>query len=468
MNPHPVLHPVPSTEGRGRGKRSRVLLAAGAAIAAAAGGAALPSSPATAATSPTTPATTPAVAKAPVLSDATVPRPTPSGIETVLGWYDATWEAIKKESWGLTGQTQIFATRTYALAWGAAEEAATNVEVKPGTSTAVARQAAIAFAIHDTLVSLTPRGKAVVDAQLDATLKSLPEGTKLNGPRIAGEAAAANWTTKRLGDGLQPNQVNKPIALPAPTNGVWRPTPPNNAAPVQAGQGAAQPFLVKNLIYKFVAPEPPAIDSPEVIADLNEIAKLGSATSTERGPERTQIARFWSQTSVAGYQSILRDVLTHDTRGPLKQAHLIKVFHEVTGDAQIAVYAAKYKYLRWRPITALTTDDGNPNTPYVPGFKPLIDTPPHPEYPSGHVGYAAAAEVALKTLVGKTPVKPIRAQSTVAPGVFTAYTTWGEITDDNVNARVWSGIHLRSTDNITRKFGYKVARAALRAAGELK
>lgn len=465
MNPHPVLHPAPATEERGRGKRSRALIATGAALATVAVAAVLPTSPAAA----TTPAKKTPVAKPKlVLGDATVPRPTPSGIETVLGWYDATWEAIKKENWGLTGQTQINATRTYALAFGAAEEAATTVEIKPGASVALSRQAAIAFAIHDTLVSLTPRGKAVVDAQLDATLKSFPEGTKLNAPRIAGEAAAANWTTKRLGDGLQPNQINKPFNLPAPTNGVWRPTGPAFAAPVQAGQGQAQPFLVDNLIYKFPAPEPPAIDSPEVIADLNEIAKLGSLNSGDRGAERTQIAKFWSQTSVAGYQSILRDVLTTDTRGPLKQVHLIKVFHEVTGDAQIAVYAAKYKYLRWRPITALTTDDGNPNTPFVPGFQPLIATPAHPEYPSGHVGYAAAAEVALRTLFGKDPVKPVKAQSTVQPGVYSAYTTWSEITDDNVNARVWSGIHLRSTDNISRKYGYKIARAALRAAGELE
>ncbi len=466
MNPHPVLSPAPPTGERRRSRYARPLFVTAAAIAAAA---ALPvgAAAASAAKPKTTKAKT--ATPAPVLSNATVPRPTPTGIETLLGWYDTTWEAVKKENWGLTGQTQIVATRTFALAFGAAEEAAANVEQpKPGNGTlALARQAAIAFAIHDTLVSLTPRAKALVDQQLDATINSLPEGTKLNGPRNAGEAAAASWTTKRLGDGLDLPTINRPFNIPAPTNGVWRLTSPGTL-PVQAGQGAAQPFLVKNVAGKFIAPEPPAIDSPEVIADLNEIASLGSLNSALRGPERTQIARFWSQTSVAGYVSILRDVLTRDTRSPRELAHIVKVFHEVTGDAQIAVYASKYRYLRWRPVTALTTDDGNPNTPFVKGWTPLITTPAHPEYPSGHVGYAAAAEVALQTFFGKTPAKPVRAQSTVFPGVFTAYTTWGEITDDNVNARVWSGIHLRSTDNISRKYGYKIARAALRAAGELK
>ena len=464
MNSHPVLQSRPATEGRRRWRTSGSVLAV---AAIAAGAAALPSSPATAATTPaaTTPAAT-APKSAPVLSNAFVPRPTPTGIETVLGWYDTTAQAIAKSGW-TTGNTQITATRTWVVAWGAAEEAATNVVPKPGKGKLSAvRQAAIAFAIHDVLVSLTPSAKALVDQQLQATIDSLPEGTGLNQARSAGEAAAANWTTKRLGDGLDVATVNRPFNIPAPANGVWRLTGPGQ--PVQAGQGSGEPFLVKNIAGKFIAPKPPAYDSPEVIADLNEIDKLGSLNSTERGPERTQIARFWSQTSVAGFTSILRDVLTHDTRGPLKQAHIIKTFHQVVGDAQIAIYASKYRYLTWRPVTALTTDDGNPATPYDPKFVPFISTPLHPEYPSGHVGYAAAAEVALKTLIGKTPVKPIRAQSTVAPGVFNAYTTWGEITDDNVNARVWEGIHLRSTNNLSRHYGYKLARASLRAAGELK
>ena len=65
---------------------------------------------------------------------------------------------------------------------------------------------------------------------------------------------------------------------------------------------------------------------------------------------------------------------------------------------------AKYRYLFWRPVTAIDPtsvspdgygpvpgpDDGNPATVEQPGWRPLLVTPNHPEYPSAHGTFAAA------------------------------------------------------------------------------
>ncbi|WP_272476039.1 vanadium-dependent haloperoxidase [Baekduia alba] len=116
-------------------------------------------------------------------------------------------------------------------------------------------------------------------------------------------------------------------------------------------------------------------------------------------------------------------------------------------------------------MTALTVDDGNPATPYDPSFKPLISTPLHPEYPSGHAGFAGAAEQTLRTLIGPHPAKPIVVTSPNAVGVYRTYAEWAEATQDNIDARVWEGIHLRSTDVTSAELGRQIARAELKAAG---
>jgi hypothetical protein len=392
--------------------------------------------------------------------------PNPSS-DVVVNWYDATRVAVDQAGYPAAGNTQITASRTWAIAWGAADRAiaALPATLSPGGRD-VATRAALSTAVHDALAGLLPNAKGLVDEARRRTLTRLPGSAAKDAGKAAGRKAAAELLAARTHDGLDVSAVNPPFTPPAdPALGVWRPTPPAFAPAVQAGQGKAKPFLIADVATRFVAPEPPAIDSPAVIADLQEVDRLGSATSAERTPEQTALARLWSQTSVNGFTQILRGTITGAERPVAPRVHLVAVFHEVTTDAQIAVYASKYRYLRWRPATALTTDDGNPATPYDASFKPFVNTPAHPEYPSGHAGYAGAAEAVFRALVGPRPAAPITIASTTTPAVFATYTDWSQPTQDNIDARVWEGIHLRSTDVASAAFGRSVAQAALRAAG---
>ena len=80
----------------------------------------------------------------------------------------------------------------------------------------------------------------------------------------------------------------------------------------------------------------------------------------------------------------------------------------VGADALISCLFAKYHYLFWRPVTAIDPtaitadgfgpvpgyDDGNPATLEQMGWRPLLATPNHPEYPAAHGAVTSAmAEV---------------------------------------------------------------------------
>ncbi len=127
----------------------------------------------------------------------------------------------------------------------------------------------------------------------------------------------------------------------------------------------------------------------------------------------------------------------------------------VTTDAQIAIYNAKFRYVFWRPVTAIR--DGSPGVTADPTWTPLFTTPPYPEYPSGHGGYAGAAQQVLTAFVGPFAPVPISVTSPTDPGSTHVYTNWAQITQEVINARVWEGIHFRFSDNTGARQGAEVA-----------
>jgi hypothetical protein len=70
-------------------------------------------------------------------------------------------------------------------------------------------------------------------------------------------------------------------------------------------------------------------------------------------------------------------------------------------DAHIASWAIKKKYGFWRPVTAIRIAVENPD----PNWEPLLNTPAHPEYVSGHCIYSGAAARVLQQLFGDDGVK---------------------------------------------------------------
>lgn len=378
-----------------------------------------------------------------------------SRLSVVLDWYDTTAATIA--AGGAT--TQITNNRTWAISWLAAARA--THEVSPGFDRRDFQDAALASAVHDALVALIPSRAQELDTALRTTLDRVPDGPAKAKGVAAGARQARLLLASREGDGLDPASVNAPFTVPSAAPGVWQPTPPDYAPAAQYGNRIARPFLLDSPD-QYRLPAPPALDSARYRADLAEVRAYGAVNSTVRTQRQTETATFWFGSSLTLYTEPLRVAVARSQPSTPGQAALVALFHVALADTQIATSDTKYAYLRWRPVTAIRTGAIAPD----PEWTPLHITPAHPDYPSGHNTYAGAAEAVLTALTGPRTA-PFELTSPTAPGVTRTYTAWSQLSQDNLDARVYSGIHTRSADEAGLVLGKQVAGHALHNAERL-
>jgi hypothetical protein len=386
-----------------------------------------------------------------------------STIDTVAEWYDVTAATVATGT-----RPQVTNSRIWAIGWLAAARAVRTVP--PGLARQPYQEAGLASAVHEALVALVPERVVELDAALAATLARIPAGPAKDRGVAAGQREAQRLLADRAGDGLDPASVN-PAFDPGPAvPGTWQPTPPAFAPAIQAGTRFAAPFLLGRGD-RFRLPAPPPLGSPRYHADLVEVRDYGAVDSPVRSQAQTDNAQFWLGSSLTIYDGVLRAALVQSRRSFDWRVALVAIFHVVLVDAQIATSDTKYAYRWWRPVTALrAADTGDPAIASDPSWTPLHPTPAHPDYPSGHNTYAGAAEGVLTALIGPRSREPFTITSPSAPGVTRTYTGWHRLTVENIDARVWSGIHTRTADEAGARLGlriaaYDLARASLLFAG---
>lgn len=376
-----------------------------------------------------------------------------------LAWYDTTAETIATGGSKLPPVTN---SRTWAISWIAAARALQHVP--SGVDRRDYGDAALAAAVHRALVELVPTRAPELDAALQQTLDQTPDGRAETLGLAAGERQARQILHDREGDGLDAASVNAPFTVPPAAPGVWQPTPPAYAPAVQNGTRFARPFLLKDAD-AFRLPAPPAVTSERYRRDLKEVREFGELNSTVRTPRQTDTANFWFDSSLALWTEPIRVALAATShRPPAEQAELVALTNATLVDTQIATSDSKYTYPLWRPVTAIRTGVGD--IPADPAWTPLHTTPAHPDYPSGHNTYAGATETVLTALTGPRTA-PFTLTSTTAPGVVRTYTAWHQLTRENVDARVWLGIHTRLADEAGVALGTDVARYGLAHARPL-
>jgi len=324
----------------------------------------------------------------------------------------------------------------------------------PAPAGASAEAAAIAAA-HRALVTLFPLQTAALDAARAASLaaRNLTEAD----PGIAfGESAAAAVLAARANDGASLAQ----FAYTAPgagTPGVW--VAIGTAPPLLPGWGSVTPWVL-NSGAQFRPDGPPSLDSGRWARDYNEVKEIGANVSATRTAEQTEIARFWLGTPSAIWNSAARGVI--DARGLdlSESAYVLALMYLAASDASIACWDAKYTFNFWRPQAAIRSGqlDGNDATVADPAWTPLFPTPPHPEYLSGHTTNSSAMATMLAFLFGDNPGIAIVATSPTNPSFARQWTTFSEGVDEVINARIYSGIHFRTSDESGARVGRQVAR----------
>ncbi len=362
-----------------------------------------------------------------------------SARESVLStWYEQTDQAVATQG----PPPDPVAARTWALAWWAADRAIVGRKDGPYVD------AAVASAVHDVLLALVPQRQKELDDALDP---GADEAGSASGREQAAEVLA-----ERSNDGLDSQSVEQPFTVPVLGPGVWRPTPPQFRDARQAGLPGATPFLLRSADQ--LRPGPPPRPGTQVYRrDLAEVRALGRDVGSARTPEQTTVALFWAGSELDVQVRLVREAMQAARLSTADGARLLSAFHRITADAEIAVFDAKYTYLSWRPVTALQVDgDGDPSTPRVRDWNPLIPTPGHPEYPSAHTVYAAASAAVLAHFLGPAPARPLVIADATS-NTRRSYATWQQAVEENEDARVWAGIHVRTSDEVGSQLGRRVA-----------
>jgi hypothetical protein len=321
--------------------------------------------------------------------------------------------------------------------------------------------AAAAAAAHLALVQLYPAQQAILDAAYAASLASIPNGPAKTDGVAVGEAVATQILAMRATDGADA-AIIAPYT-PGSQPGDWIATPPAFRPALDPGWGTLQPFFLREGS-QFRPGPPPALDSPRYTRDFNEIKEIGSATSSTRTQDQTNLARFWISTAPQNWNPAARQVAVAQGLTLSQNARAFALLNLAGADAFIASWDAKFTYNQWRPVTAIRAANttGNPDTIADPGWTPLLITPPFPDYIAGHATYGGAAEEVLEHVFGRHPGVVMKLTSATAPGVVETYTTFDEIAEGVVDARVLGGIHWRTSCLRGRRVGQQVGAFAVR------
>jgi hypothetical protein len=342
--------------------------------------------------------------------------------------------------------------------------------------------AAVAEAAYRTLVHYFPSQAGNLGALHTEALGLIADGTAKNDGQAVGLAAAANIITLRNGDGrMTPIGVTSAFPTLPPGPGVWRLTPPF-AAPQVPWVGDVRRFVLRS-VDQFLPEPPPSLQSDEWVEAFNAIKAYGSATSSVRSDEQTAIARFWSANVIRQYNQVGRDVASTRGLSLLETARLAAMVNLVGADALMSALYAKYHYLFWRPVSAIDPtaviadgfgpvpgyDDRNPATVEQTGWRPLLTTPNHPEYPAAHGVITSAMAEVFRTFLGTNQIDlDIHGfDATGPPGNLNAvrhYDMPNDLRHEIVGARLWAGLHYRFSSIAGVVLGRKVAQFDLRHA----
>jgi hypothetical protein len=326
---------------------------------------------------------------------------------------------------------------------------------------AASPDAAAAAAAHSALLKLYPAQRGALDAAYLASLAAIPDSSaKTNGIAV-GEAVAAKILAMRATD--RANAAIIAPYIPGSGPGGWSPTPPAFQAVLDPGWGAVRPFFLREGSQFRPAP-PPALDSPQYTQDFNEIKQIGSATSVTRTQDQTDLARFWVSTAPQIWNPAARQAAIAHGLTLSQNARVFALLNLAGADAFIASWDAKFTYNQWRPVTAIraANTSANPDTIADSSWTPLLATPPFPDYIAGHTTYAGAAEKVLEYVFSGDPGVVMKLTSATAPGVMETYTTFDAIAEGVVDARVWGGIHWRTSSSRGRQVGQQIGAFAVR------
>lgn len=235
------------------------------------------------------------------------------------------------------------------------------------------------------------------------------EASKSYGLQVAEHIA--DWMDK---DNYKQTRTMPKFTVDTDDPSRWQPTPPAYMDGIEPHWNKIRPFVIDSA-NQFVPDPPPPFSMEKGSAFYDEVKEVYTISNeiTEKGDasEEVEIAKFWDCNP---YVSVTRGHLMFATKKITPGAHWIgiaKIASKKSGDdfaeavrtytkTSIAIYDGfiscwdeKYRSNLIRPETLI-------NEHFDDSWEPILQTPPFPEYTSGHSVVSGAAAVALTSIYG--------------------------------------------------------------------
>jgi hypothetical protein len=330
--------------------------------------------------------------------------------------------------------------------------------------------ATAAWRVARTRVNVATPARATLDTQYADTLAAIPDGPSKADGIAVGEAAAAATLAARASDNFYNTAA---YTNPPPNPGVWQATSVADDFATAGANDYAMAFTIPVTASAPGArriPPPVAMDKRKYARTLHEVQETGGKTSALRTAEMTDSVQFWTEGGLTLWGRNTRDIVISRGLDELESARALAMLGLAGGEAMLACWEAKYHYMTWRPFQAIqrADEDGNDDTVPEAGWAPAVRAN-HPEYPSGHACFGSAMVTGLKRVFGDFPVTLTSTGNLIAgyPVVPTrSYASLDEIVEDTANARVWGGLHFRTTMDATARWIPLLVRDALKGRFE--
>jgi hypothetical protein len=287
------------------------------------------------------------------------------------------------------------------------------------------------------------------------------EASKEYGLKVAEHIA--QWMGK---DNYKQTRTMPKFTIDSDEPSRWQPTPPAYMAGIEPHWNKIRPFVIDSANqFKPLPPPPFSMEKDsDFYKEVKEVYDI-SNDITAKGDESEEvaIAQFWDCNP---YVSVTRGHLMFATKKITPGAHWIgitkiaakktnadfsKTVYAYTktsiaiADAFISCWDEKYRSNLIRPETLI-------NEHIDENWQPVLQTPPFPEYTSGHSVVSGAASIALTDVFGAN--FNFDDDTEVAYGLpVRSFTSFKQAADEAALSRMYGGIHYRAAVEVGVKQG---------------
>ena len=335
----------------------------------------------------------------------------------------------------------------------------------------------MAAAARRVMATEHPADLPVIEQTYQAALARTPGGPARATGTALGEAVGIAALARRRDDGFRRVRPFPEDKSP----GRWRRTPPEFRTSYTTD---SRPFLFAGEVEVDPQP-PPAAGTPRFQAAAAEVQRLGSLDSTDRTPEQAEAATYWAyQSSATRLPAPRGSAAGPRIRGPAAapaHARIMSQLAAALADSAVLVWKEKERFGYWRPVTVIR--EGAPGVAQDRDWLSFIETPAHPEHPSGHASDCFTGSgvlrgafpdlqgpVAYVAQVGRPPEGPdansMGQHSQYADSGLPArreYPSLAEMARECSNSRIWAGAHFRTANEESERLAARISKWALAA-----